>query len=227
MTTKNRSKTSRKAKKSTVAVKRPTAKRRKTRQEMRITIAKDVLAQLDAKKIVATPGTWVDDSNLGSLSDYVYEETADSDAPIDACEFTEGITKCRCCALGSIFISLTKVSRVLLSGSLHAEDVFDHLPSSPLTRYFSVKQLELIEQAFEGLEGAYIADGFQNEEDCMTFYYTYPNAKKRLQAIMKNIVKNKGTFVPSKDINPRSPASLAAKKALGRYWNGEDTYVYR
>jgi hypothetical protein len=52
---------------------------------------------------------------------------------------------------------------------------------------FSSKQLELIEDAFEG---------FEKHSLSYLFYEKYPNAEKRLVAILENIVENKGEFIP-------------------------------
>lgn len=211
---KTKTTTARKAKRSTVVAKKPAAsKPRKTRQEMRVSIAKDVLKQLKAKKFIASPGVWVDDKKLGYLDEYVYTRTEKAEGPIDACTFANGITKCKVCALGSIFVSAARMYKIMLSGSLETEEVFDNLATSPLKRYFSVKQLELIEYAFEGGDGVYIPGNFNDELDGLAFFLAHRTPTDRLEAIMRNIVKNNGTFIPSQDASITS--TICAVKELG------------
>lgn len=66
-----------------------------------------------------------------------------------------------------------------------------------MRKFFSSAQLNLIEYAFEQGRGV---SGYGNttEDKYKTsiFCYDFGTAKERLVAIMKNIVKNEGTFIP-------------------------------
>jgi len=73
-----------------------------------------------------------------------------------------------------------------------------------LNKIFSKKQLQLIEVYFEkgdgwfgeaGYTGNYIGEDSRHVE---YFNEAYPDDDERLVEIMKNIVANDGTFVPSK-----------------------------
>jgi hypothetical protein len=69
--------------------------------------------------------------------------------------------------------------------------------NSPLLRYFTLNQIQLIEHTFEGGIGAVYWDSDHSMVNkSHAFYSRYPDSKDRLLAIMKNIVENNGTFKP-------------------------------
>jgi hypothetical protein len=123
------------------------------------------------------------------------------------------IQQCSCCALGGMFMSCTlynnntTVEDLCYAGAdigdVILEEDTDSLPNG-LNKFFSVAQLKLIEQTFEGDQGAInsgmddgtgeIIDKFSPESEA--FYNKYKKPKDRLVAIMQNIVKNNGTFKP-------------------------------
>lgn len=208
-TTKKTKKTTIRTVKKALAVnKKPTA--RKTDAQMRVLIAKDVLAQIAARRYRPAPGWWLDDSNMSKLADYVdnrFEEMEDQkqcNISIDANDYVSKVKSCSVCALGSIFMSQARTpgSVVFTAKTASAYEAFEDLSTSPLSKYFSENQLVLIEACFEGNDGMYACDISDGNTKLLSqaYVFTYKSSTARLTAIMRNIVRNKGTFVPSQDV---------------------------
>lgn len=126
------------------------------------------------------------------------------------------IKQCSCCALGGLFVSCTLFNNNTTVNQLAGAAAYigcvldkDHdgpepIISNGLDTFFSVTQLRLIEQTFEGGGGMVIGGDYDAKDKrypaltpaAKTFYERYPLAKNRLVAIMKNIIKNNGTFKP-------------------------------
>lgn len=116
--------------------------------------------------------------------------------------------QCRVCALGGLF-----TANVLRNDQFPADNAFidgydDTLKVESfdmrgnLERIFSQTQLELIEAVFET---EFVTDNFHSEAQIerlepLLLYYRdkYPNDSDRMRAIMLNIIRNKGKFVPPK-----------------------------
>jgi hypothetical protein len=196
--------------------------------QKRVLIAKDVIAQIKAKKIKPESGSFVQvekvkgfissseaDKRTGAWN-YAMSKLSDSegsDADVRQLYLENKIQQCSCCALGGMFMSCTlynnntTVDDLCYAGAdigdviLEAGD--NSLPNG-LDKFFSVAQLRLIEQTFEGDQGAInsgwdsetgeIVDKFSPKSEA--FYNKYKKPKDRLIAIMQNIVKNNGTFKP-------------------------------
>ena len=123
------------------------------------------------------------------------------------------VESCKVCALGGLFMSCTLYNNKTKLDACgyygEASDLGEFIDrsepiSNGLDKFFSQSQLKLIEEAFEGGFG-YFGDGcytYNRFEDNNRQYYTYadkyPEDDDRMIAIMNNIVKNNGTFVPVK-----------------------------
>jgi hypothetical protein len=196
--------------------------------QKRVLIAKDVIAQIKAKKIKPESGSFVQvekvkgfissgeaDKRTGAWN-YAMNRLSDSegsDADVRQLYLDNTIQQCSCCALGGMFMSCTlynnntTVDDLCYAGAdigdviLEAGD--NSLPNG-LDKFFSVAQLKLIEQTFEGNQGAInsstddgtgeIIDKFSPRAEA--FYTKYKKPKDRLIAIMQNIIANNGTFKP-------------------------------
>jgi hypothetical protein len=187
-----------------------TKKKKLTKNQMRVAIAKDVLAQIKSKKIIPQMGVWMEDPKMGSLDDIVYNSVdnyLDSDdtcrlMPFSAQDYTKKVKNCRVCALGSIFVSSVNLfNGVEFDNGEEVYDCFENLKTSPLNRYFSPEELELIEGCFEGDDGAH-SDKLETRKRgvAIAFKNKYPVVKKRLEAIMHNIIKNDGSFKPEQEL---------------------------
>jgi hypothetical protein len=176
----------------------------KSKSEIRVMIAKDVLAQLKSKAYCAKQGCWVEDKKIGGFDDYCMEQFGGKQnvKAVSASEYVSKLKACKVCALGSIFVSQIRIGDDFkLSDTQTAYDVFEWLEKSPLKRYFSVDQLELLEACFEGLKGMYGESMYGANELLANAYASqFPQDKDRLTAIMKNIVRNNGQFIPEQDL---------------------------
>lgn len=192
----------------------------------RVLIAQDVIAQVKLGKLQPKQGTWVttpeyveraDKAVGGSMGEEEFRVRSVRE------DFLTGVVgTCECCALGAMFMGCTLNNNKTTAGDLDEVEyvlgnyVENRETTGPLAnglnKFFSFEQLKLIEQAFEGGDGAFDIDLYRHpktgehlddprtpsakEAKLLAWEKKYPNAKKRLVAIMKNIVDNNGTFVP-------------------------------
>lgn len=185
----------------------------KSKSEIRVMIAKDVLAQLESKAYCAMQGSWVEDKKLGDFYEYCIEQfEGDQNAKaVSAREYVDKLKACKVCALGSIFVSQVRIGGDFkVSDVENAYGVFEQLETSPLKRYFSVNQLKLIEASFEGYNGMYshFMEGADELLSC-SYESQFSKDKDRLTAIMKNIVRNNGQFIPEQDLTLREVLKAA------------------
>lgn len=182
--------------------------------EKAVLVAKDVLAQVKAKRYKPKVGTYVYVAN-----GYKFEGSIK--------ENFNKIEECQVCALGSMLMSSTHLGNILTTSDITAFLDRDFLRRSEKVTelfysIFNDKQLLLIETAFEGytyffeLNKTLIKKQFQKDfryhesSDryadeiltfdetlaCEMFHRKYPAAEKRLNAICRNIIKNNGVFIP-------------------------------
>ena len=162
-----------------------------SKAQKRVLIAKDVIAQVKTKKYKAITGKYL------SLVNTFYNHWSVQEH-IDEIE-------CVCCALGACLISTTK-----FKNKLKFHDVDSLCAKSDswklLRGIFSPKQMNMIEYAFEASHsGSRVGEDSFGEYNkyncneivkCVDFGKSFPYESDRLIAIMKNIIKNKGTFKP-------------------------------
>jgi hypothetical protein len=183
-----------------------------TKPEQRVAIAKDVIAQIKLKRIKALPLTYLvtnptDDSDI--RGDQILCGVAD-DTELQSV-FKEKITSCNCCAKGAIFLAaVERFNNLPINWKtrpfMHGGGYFSgELVTKHLGEYFSAEQLNMIEGAFEGF---YLGHNRTTREKIYKYAtkhgcdvlgdrdenFQYETAEDRLLAIMKNIVRNKGTF---------------------------------
>ena len=181
-----------------------------TKAEKRVSIAKDVLFQLETNSVVPTSGNFVElflEFQFGSdISEgkFFSELVADSN-------------ECRVCALGALMISQLNVngdvSMSELDGSPICNNRFGITPFNGfkfgdyIKKYFDESQLQLIEIAYELGNGLFtegdILCGVEDEiysvyieSKAVKFGKRYKNLKNRMKAIMNNIIENNGEFAP-------------------------------
>jgi hypothetical protein len=175
-----------------------------TKAEKRVAIAKDVLRQLAAKKYRATPGT--------------YCQLREHDAKkLDRCSNDQlqgalpQLRSCAVCALGAAFMSaVAKFDNLSICGAnLGLAEGDFYVRTSPnrglifshLEKFFSRRQIAEIECHFEGWAKQYDSmdpdSAFMAGSDrAVAFKRKWRSPGRRLAAIMRNIVRNEGTFVP-------------------------------
>ena len=137
----------------------------------RVAIAKDVIAQLNTKRLTATRGVYIE---MGA------KKVRSSGQQV--CELTAGVS-CQVCALGAMFVAgveraddLSVADLGFRRNELFSGDNGDGAYSY-LKRFFKYDQLRAIEKHFEGW----------GEVSC-------GEADVRMLQIMENIVKNRGRF---------------------------------
>jgi hypothetical protein len=177
-----------------------------TKAEKRVMIAKDVLAQIKAKRYVPESGTWVDPN-------WNIRNEIDGTESVQKLFADRTIETCNVCALGGLFMSCTNLNNNTCvsdinyggEGNLLGEKIQEgDTLSNGLNKIFSKKQLQLIEVYFEKGDGWFGEDGYtgvyigEDSRHVEYFNDAYPDDDERLVEIMKNIVANDGTFVPSK-----------------------------
>lgn len=180
----------------------------------RALIAKDVIQMLDAKKIEASRGDWVTalrNSNIKEYWELGPEEQEAQDKMSLQKILLASDTKCECCALGSILVSCVNFKNKVTFGefddgeALHFGTINkrERTDKTGIKQLFTGRQLEMIETAFEEGEG-YFSDGgdgrvsllLKIREKCVDFGSKYNSEDTRLRAIMRNIIKNNGIFIP-------------------------------
>jgi len=189
-----------------VLLKSNAAFKKATKAEKRVMIAKDVLAQIKANRYIAESGTWVD-------ANWNIRNEIDGTESVQKLFADRTIETCNVCALGGLFMSCTNLNNNTCVSDINyggeGTEIGERIQdgdtlSNGLNKIFSKKQLQLIEVYFEKGDGWFGEDGYTGNyigEDSRHVEYfndAYPDDDERLVEIMKNIVANDGTFVPSK-----------------------------
>lgn len=187
-----------------------------TNSQKRVMIAKDVLAQIKAKRYVARSGTWAQPTFRENF--FNTEQTGNES--IQQLFASKEIESCDVCAIGGLFMSCTNLNNHTTYKQFNDEsdeigeliaygDAYETGISNGLDLFFSKNQLILIEIYFENGEGYFSIDNetvntgsrFYKSIDfdhVKSFNDKYQDNDDRLKAIMKNVVENDGTFVPEK-----------------------------
>jgi hypothetical protein len=177
------------------------ATKRMTKSQLRVAVAKDVLKSLNILKPAHGHG-YVRSDKEAAVS--IVEKGGD-----DSKAIAESLKKhCNVCALGACLlstVSLFNKFKFVSERSWWSDAAYVRVNDDDLTerlgKVFTMSQMGLIEMAYEKVEvgvGLQIP-GFcarQGVKDAIAFGKKYRGARARLEAIMKNIVKNKGEFIP-------------------------------
>lgn len=146
--------------------------------EKRMIIAQDVINQLKIGKYESIPGNYCKFNKIlkkGDLQKNLLRESV----------------SCKVCAIGGMFTSSIRINDKF---KLKWDDISisDAFMRPELEKYFSKEQLLKIEEAYEGWDNGYFRDKKGLEE------YNKKDEKELLKKIMENIIKNKGTFRPTR-----------------------------
>jgi hypothetical protein len=164
-----------------------------TAKEKRVQIARDVLAQLALKRLVPTPGVWLNGKSGEGHNTLYTEKDINKDRQLQ--DVLKGRKTCTGCALGGMFMCAVERANELKISDLNDADEgidFDDAMNY-LGRFFDGKQLEMIETAFERGDGATSAG-----DEALEFCENVEDASERMRLVMENIVVNGGKFVPTK-----------------------------
>jgi hypothetical protein len=197
-----------KPKKSKIAKKIATSFSRLSRAEKRMTIAKDVIAQIKRGKYIAEKGTYISDITTPKLEDS-WGSKVEGFEEKDVQKNFSKIQSCTVCALGACLMSSTKFANQLVFEDVDSVDADSMVKNEKVNKLFkslfSPEQLFLIEEAFEGdnegcssrvgkMMGARVPKKLLKKS--VKFFDESGEDEHRLISIMKNIIKNKGTFKP-------------------------------
>jgi hypothetical protein len=178
---------------------------------IRVQIAKDVIAQLDDKRAIASPGAYL------KFIDNIF-------MPEDRRTELQDVIKdkrCEVCAVGALFVSaIDQYDNYNVENCKNTYGgliigVYGFSMFSYLKKYFSAIQLSMIESAFEGVStSTAISNDIKYDEygepsseskalmakiDMAVDSYEasiFP-AEGRMRAIMNNIINNNGMFIPT------------------------------
>lgn len=162
-------------------------------------IARDVIASLDSKKIKACRQAYV-------IVPVSVKEQVDS--TLLSMKKALESKSCEACALGSMFVvrTMKKDDRYRFSQNFISDDLSlqEQTVKRELKKYFSERELALIEVAFE-MDSIFATSSRYGEPDmahepevgrAVAFGRRYGRNSTRMRAIMRNIIDNRGTFVP-------------------------------
>lgn len=163
------------------------------RKEKAVLVAKDVLKQIRYSKI--------------KVGKYGYMELILEDADdyeLDVQTNLDKIETCKCCLLGACMLSTTKLGNQLTFNQL--DNFADNKKALRLLRkIFTPKQMLMLETCFEGYSWTasrigrdrFEADLTEEERNaCSLFYINHGSSEDRVVSAMKNLIKNKGVFIP-------------------------------
>jgi hypothetical protein len=163
-----------------------------TPERKRVAIAKDVIRSIELDKII-TPNSGIYFDNRYFNRIYYYDETSDFEIRDILLENTP---ECTACAIGSMFLCT-----VLRDDNLSVKEfntTHEQNFRGIIRRFFDEAQLDLIECAFE--RSPRYCTKLSNLDDdvqkAVNFGKKYTKDRNRLIAIMKNIIRNNGTFIP-------------------------------
>lgn len=169
-------------------------------QKMRI--VRDAIQQIKAGVVVPEQGHYFKITGRRDRPDLSWREALPSKNLQKL--FLKDQVECTACAKGSLFAGcVLNVNKVKTDDYLDSED----LMKTKLRKWFSLKELDIIETSFEKgviTDDAGILEKYDNSGRCkntelgkqaIKFGRKYREPKARLLAILKNILKN-GTFKP-------------------------------
>lgn len=164
-------------------------RKKMTKAQMRVAIAKDVIEHVKAKKIVATQGVFCKPVRGHG---YLCQTFNGDEIGKDLRAILPTVAKqCDVCAKGALFYAhVMRFNNVKTPEWIRNKEV-----CAPLAKYFAGSQLKIIDRYFETSD--VIMGQKRRTEDAIEYQRKYPVASNRLIAIMRNIIKNKGTFLPT------------------------------
>lgn len=149
--------------------------------QRRVMIAEDALHQLKVRRFVATPGTYVDATDLAE------EAKLKDDIQLNTLLHNPALkSPCDVCARGALLLSAVK-----FRNDVTIDPEGGTSEESFVREFQDNDQLYIIEHAFE--DEAYEDDGQSWAEKHLSSKER-KDPDKRLELILKNIIRNKGTF---------------------------------
>jgi hypothetical protein len=171
-----------------------------------VLLAKDVLQQIRLHKLIVETGNYVYTGRPQSIA------VCDLSLGTAAGKKAVGDAQCHVCAKGALFVANAlrtnscSVGDVLnvAAGSGYTEPLLtERLVDDNDTASFDTKSWHLMEAAFErdSCFGHEAGLSWEATEAAAAFGDEHQDDERRLVAIMLNVIKNKGKFVPTKTIS--------------------------
>ncbi len=159
-----------------------------TKAQKRVQIAKDVIKSLNNGKLLASQGVYV---TRNRPTKTLGHDLFDDKVTCGLDTVLEKIPKCKVCALGGLFVEAVKHHNDITTDEITPNPWQNELHNY-LNKFFSIEQLHMIEDAFEG---HYYSTYYLNHK-ALVFCNNLKKPRDRMLKIMENIVENKGTFRP-------------------------------
>lgn len=122
--------------------------KKSTKRQRAVLVAKDVIERLNTKQFHATPSNWLN---------FTKSNNGIKETPLQEC-ILEG-EQCNCCAMGGLMASTIAFRNKVTTSDLRYHNQLDfhkgYKTVFDLSEIFPQSQLALIEQAFEGGNGAF------------------------------------------------------------------------
>lgn len=174
------------------------------RAKQRVALAEDVIVKLRAGQIIAVTSRYVDSNNMNEAI-YKYDEG------VELQTLLRDVPSCEACAKGSLFLTeVMKNDNYKVSRYNDLSDICSPQIARRLTM-FDDNQLDLIETAYEREvimeDNDYLMTDDQDgdfhdktttdvADRAIGFGEKYNDKTDRMIAIMENLIKNNGEFIP-------------------------------
>jgi len=156
-------------------------------QKKIVIILSDALAQLKVEAYNANPGSYISidlDEAIGGIKNSDNNKELKAFLP----KLVTSSKPCNVCAKGAIFLSGVRKYNNFTIGDAK-ECSLDDVAGNKARDLVGYENADLMEQYFEGWDDDGTGQADEWEEK-------YPDPTDRLIAILKNAIKNKGTFTP-------------------------------
>lgn len=145
--------------------------RKRTKLQMRVAIARDVILQLNTKQLIAEHMTYT-----GSLSNDALETGLSYNDSLQPYLLKKKRKPCKVCGVGAGLVAVVRIKNEFSVGDLE----YGLDPASELRKYFTTAQVAVIESLFESFRTCYALNGV--------------DAENRMRFIWGYIAKRKGRF---------------------------------
>ena len=162
-----------------------------SKKKQRVTVAEDVIAQLEAKTLKAGQGLFLD----------IYVDNDDNESFLeeDARKFfsqaPDKNIQCTACGLGSMMVAKARLENHATVDDVATDTISGEDIEIILMQIFSSDTIRNIEVCFEKGYGFY-DENDDEDQPAIKFGKRFRNPNNRLIAICKNIIKNEGEFIP-------------------------------
>jgi hypothetical protein len=168
-----------------------------SKRERRVLLAKDVIAQINAGKVIPAQSTWISSSNGRQL--------VAGGGSVQRAIISGEIPKCECCALGGLMLSAIKYcnnvnaeeGEYFIGFTTHVtpnSQQVDDAATRLLYDVFDPRTVQATEAVYEMGIGQFTNISYMCLDDGYPENLRMLKSEDRMIAIMENIIENKGIF---------------------------------